>query len=270
MDTLPDEIIERMLLNLDYNSISNYCKTESRVRNICHDETFWRRKISHDYDDYYTHPGLSAHDNYRFFNIIYDRDPFRMIKRALAFKNTHPQYFKGLIEWILNREPKYYHIVREDLIDEVNTVDKRDIPIIFWLANRLNKERFVRSVLNINPDLDDTLYKTIDLILKSGEPLSTLLPFIYEIGEDILIDDLAIDAAVHNNINVLNEVLPLTSQRLLARTIESKVESIVYRRLGLVDDLIETSRLGLIDDLIETIDDYEPNGYLEDILASLS
>ena len=49
---LPPEILEKMVLGLDHDSILNMCSSHPKIEKFfCSDLTFWKRKANHDYPE---------------------------------------------------------------------------------------------------------------------------------------------------------------------------------------------------------------------------
>ena len=49
LETIPIEVIYNILLQLPYDDIINYCRTNIKARDICNDNYFWLNKLNHDF-----------------------------------------------------------------------------------------------------------------------------------------------------------------------------------------------------------------------------
>lgn len=75
LETLPNEIIFDILMNLDYDDIIKFCQTDSQFKDLCNSDAFWFEKARHDFgvgrDEYYRDTGLNPRDLYLKLEAIY-------------------------------------------------------------------------------------------------------------------------------------------------------------------------------------------------------
>ena len=67
---LPNETIVGILLKVeDLKTLTNLCQTNQRIRMICQDDRFWKKKYQHDYPDAPSLPNLSWREMYKLVHL---------------------------------------------------------------------------------------------------------------------------------------------------------------------------------------------------------
>lgn len=64
-ETLPNEAVFEIMLNMKPEELLNFCKVRNRrIRSLCADEIFWKNKVNHDYQIIYKPKTKSWYDIY--------------------------------------------------------------------------------------------------------------------------------------------------------------------------------------------------------------
>jgi hypothetical protein len=64
MESLPNELKHEILVQLDYESLINVCQINVTFRQICHDDSLWRRLFQRHYPTRHHNDQISWRQNY--------------------------------------------------------------------------------------------------------------------------------------------------------------------------------------------------------------
>jgi hypothetical protein len=135
---VPKDVIRKILLSSDINTISRYCQTDTRSRDICSTTYFWYQLILRDFSkevDFYFYL-FASYDNYESFildvpyynksdNLDAYKDIYRYLYRPFIIVDTQSRPIRG--NGILNLTLKIefpnlstlYQLLSEDKLDKI-------------------------------------------------------------------------------------------------------------------------------------------------------
>lgn len=109
---LPIDVVKHMLLFSTTKDILSWCTTNSKLKTICKDESFWANKLSHDYPEY---NGQLLYNSYRKTVKLLYRGKTIIVNTFLTF-----QLSRGFIP-SSERDYKKFAARRNRIIVDANT-----------------------------------------------------------------------------------------------------------------------------------------------------
>lgn len=256
METLDDYVVENILLSLDYKDIVRFCSTNKYYRGICDNHTFWKRKLKLEYgSNYYYDEYTSPIENYRLFRTIYDTNDNIMLQNLYLLRETNPEYFNGLKNWILfDKNEDIKNIIlnndKESIVEILNKKGVNVLSIILWiiiiygkhdLLERIFDDGIVEDVLTLGDQtitLKD-IHNSILILIKNGQTLDeNILDILFEHYDEDMYYELIVCAARYNDGPIINTIVKDGESYLdlMNHLLESDTEPIIFKRLSDIID----------------------------------
>jgi len=276
-------LLRKLLLETDYDTVINYCRSYYQAQEICYDKLFWIQKAEQK---------LNVPREMFESNILFYRSPAQRYLQLLTKKG---EIAHGSERYILFDEfvKKAIRAHREDLVKySINRGFNNWMLLLEEYAGQGNKER-VNYFLNLILDNNNKYQNAAEGALRGGQiELFNYIQSITPPNFNFNVYGLLINSVVSNNINLFDSILSLIPQNP-NEVYENFAKLMVYIALSngnkeifdhiriyvpmdydwnwenMLDSVLESSNPTLIDYIITLFPmDFEWNKFIEDQLDS--
>ena len=186
----PPEIQRKILLNVDYPTVINYCKTSRAARTICDDRAFWVEKLKLQHPDFVLSP---SSDPQTVMYLFYLKDNTRTVddrpqsdqEYLIATGIGLPRYSKNLQDKILDLNFIYFTQLANNYLFPYDSYIVRDNYVFFPYIFR---GRFSYFPGDINVDADENEIEEEDLPFVANQDIFQALgseqEYMFLVSED--------------------------------------------------------------------------------------
>lgn len=183
-NSLPDEILELVLLNLDHDSIYNFARSNRKGLSFYNSDIFWFRRLQRQYrNGFFIDKRFTMIKNFLRFssvasmsgNSCYNYDLYNMMRRSLEISSFDPIYSENIKNWILSRNNEIIDKIselssqglllssRQEKIDKIklfigynkfecdgkgNDINLQNFLIVVWWCNRFNNGELISTLID--------------------------------------------------------------------------------------------------------------------------